>query len=88
MIQGIGAGFIPQNLDQSLVDEVVQVTNDEALDMGRRLAREEGLMVGISAGANVVAALRVAARPEFNGKTIVTILCDVGERYLSTVMFK
>jgi len=88
MIQGIGAGFVPQNLNQSLVDEVVQVTNDEALEMGRRLAREEGLMLGISAGANVVAALRVAARPEFNGKTIVTILCDFGERYLSTVMFK
>jgi len=87
MIQGIGAGFVPQNLNRDVVDEILQVTNDEAIDMGRRLAREEGLMVGISAGANVVAALRVAARPEFEGKTIVTILCDVGERYLSTIMF-
>src|SRR5947209_14433310 len=87
-IQGIGAGFVPKNLDTSLVDEVVTVTNDEAFDWARRLARQEGLMVGISSGANACAAARVAARPEFKGKRIVTIMASLGERYLSTPLFE
>ncbi len=82
-IQGIGAGFVPGVLNLQLIDEIIQITNDEALAMARRLAREEGLLCGISSGANVHAALTVAARPENRGKTIVTILCDTGERYLS-----
>jgi len=87
-IQGIGAGFIPKNLDTSLLDGVEQVENDDAFDWARRLAREEGLMVGISTGANVCAAARVAARPENHGKSIVTIGCSFGERYLSTPLFQ
>ncbi len=87
MIQGIGAGFVPQNLDRSVVDEVIQVSNEDAIAMAQRLAKEEGLFVGISAGANVHVALEVAQRPENAGKTIVTILCDTGERYLSTVLY-
>lgn len=87
-IQGIGAGFVPNTLDRSLIDEIVQVDDDEATDMARRLAREEGLLVGISAGANVVGAIRVGRRPEFEGKRIVTMLCDTGERYLSTPLFR
>jgi cysteine synthase A len=87
-IQGIGAGFIPKNLDTSLVDEVLTVSNDEAFDWARRLARQEGLMVGISSGANACAAARVAARPEFRGKRIVTIMASLGERYLSTPLFE
>lgn len=83
-IQGIGAGFVPANLDRSLLDEVLQVEDEEALGMARRLAQEEGLFVGISSGANLVAAARVAARPEMEGRTIVTIACDVGERYFSS----
>jgi cysteine synthase len=86
-IQGIGAGFIPKNLDTSLVDEVVTVTNDEAFEWARKLAKFEGLMVGISSGANFCAAARVAARPEFKGKRIVTIMASLGERYLSTPLF-
>ena len=87
MIQGIGAGFVPSNLDTHLVDEILQVSNDDALKMARQLAKKEGLLVGISAGANVHAAIEVAKRPENKGKRIVTILCDVGERYLSTILY-
>jgi cysteine synthase A len=83
-IQGIGPGFKPGNLDLSLVDEIMTVTNEEAIVMTRRIIREEGFLPGISAGANVAAALKVAARPESKGKLIVTIICDTGERYLST----
>ncbi len=86
-IQGIGAGFVPKNLDTSLITEVITVTNDEAFDWAKRLAKEEGLMVGISSGANVCAAAKVAARPEMKGKRIVTIMCSLGERYLSTPLF-
>jgi len=87
-IQGIGAGFVPSNLDLDLLAGVEHVTNEEAFEMARRLAREEGLFVGISSGANVLAASRLAAREENAGKTIVTILCSFGERYLSTPMFQ
>ena len=87
-IQGIGAGFVPDILDMSLVDEVVQVTNEEAFELAPRLAQEEGIIAGISCGAAMAAALKVAARPEAEGKTIVVILPDSGERYLSTPMFE
>ncbi|MDX2116141.1 MAG: cysteine synthase A [Planctomycetota bacterium] len=86
-IQGVGAGFVPGNLDRSLVDEVVTVTNDEAFAWSRRLAREEGILGGISSGANVCAAAKVAARPEMRGKRIVTVACSLAERYLSTPLF-
>jgi cysteine synthase A len=87
-IQGLGAGFIPKNLDLSLVDGVERVTNEEAIQMARRLAREEGLLSGVSCGAAMVAACRIAALPESAGKTIVTILPDAGERYLTGALFE
>ena len=86
-IQGIGAGFIPDTLDLAIVDQVEQVTSDEAVTMARRLAQEEGLLSGISCGAAVAVAVRLAAKPEYKGKTIVVILPDAGERYLSSVLF-
>ncbi len=86
-IQGIGAGFIPKNLDTSIVDDVVQVDDEDAFEWGRKLAREEGIVAGISSGANMWAAAQVAARPEMKGKRIVTIMCSLGERYLSTPLF-
>lgn len=87
-IQGIGANFVPDVLDRELLDEVLTVTNEDAIETSRKLAKEEGLLVGISAGANVFAALKLADRPEFAGKTIVTVGCDFGERYISTVLFE
>jgi cysteine synthase A len=87
-IQGIGAGFVPQNLNRAILDGLVHVTTEEALTMARRLAKEEGLLVGISSGANTAAALKLARRPEFKGKTVLTFHCSAGERYLSTDLFR
>jgi cysteine synthase A len=86
-IQGIGAGFVPGVLNTSVYDEVITCTADDAFAMARRIAREEGILVGISAGANVWASLEVARRPESAGATVVTFLCDTGERYLTTPLF-
>ncbi|MDF1881809.1 cysteine synthase A [Sulfurimonas sp. MAG313] len=86
-IQGIGAGFIPGNLNTEVYSEVVVVSNEEAMSTAKALAKEEGLLVGISSGANVFAAKQIASRPENKGKRIVTILCDTGERYLSTSLY-
>jgi cysteine synthase A len=87
-IQGIGAGFVPAVLDMKLVDEVVKVSDEEAFELAPRLAKEEGIISGISCGAAMAAALKVAARPESEGKTLVVILPDSGERYLSTPLFE
>lgn len=87
-IQGIGAGFIPKNLNCDLIDEIIAVSNEDAFSTARQLARTEGLLVGISSGAAAFAATQVAARPEFAGKTIVVLLPDTGERYLSTTLFE
>ncbi len=87
-IQGIGAGFIPKNLDTSLLSGVETVTNDEAFTWARRLAKEEGILGGISTGGNVAAAVRLAGKPENRGKVIVTVACSFGERYLSTALFE
>ncbi len=87
-IQGIGAGFVPEILKRELLDEIIGVEDEEAFEMARRLASEEGLLVGISSGANVAGAIKVGRRPEFEGKRIVTMLCDTGERYLSTPLFR
>lgn len=87
-IQGLGAGFIPRNLDTSLIDETILVSNEESFQMSRRLAKEEGIVAGISSGANVCAAAKVAARPEWKGKRIVVIIPSLGERYLSTPLFE
>ena len=86
-IQGLGAGFIPKNLDTSLIDDVVLIDDEDAFAWGRRLAKEEGIVAGISSGANMYAAAQVAARPEMKGKRIVTVMCSLGERYLSTPLF-
>ena len=87
-IQGIGAGFIPKNLDLSIVDQVEQVSNDESISMALRLAQEEGLLVGISCGAAAAVAVRLAEKEEFAGKTIVVVLPDLAERYISSIMFE
>jgi cysteine synthase len=86
-IQGIGAGFVPENLDMSIVDQIEQVSNEEAIEYARRLTREEGILSGISCGAAVAVAARIVKRPENKGKTIVVVLPDSGERYLSTALF-
>ncbi len=87
-VQGIGAGFVPGNLNTKIVDEVIKITDDEAFAWARRLHKEEGIFAGISSGGNMAAAAQVAARPENKGKTIVTIMCSIGERYLSTPLFE
>ncbi|MBP7049966.1 MAG: cysteine synthase A [Phycisphaerae bacterium] len=87
-IQGIGAGFVPEVLQTGLIDEILQVSNEDALQTARRLAAEEGILSGISGGANIWAAVQLSHRPENEGKTIVTFICDTGERYVSTELFE
>jgi len=87
-IQGLGAGFIPQTLDLSVVDRIEAIGNEESIDMARRLAMEEGILAGISCGAAAAVAVRIAKLPEFEGKTIVVILPDAAERYLTSVLFE
>ena len=86
-IQGIGAGFVPKIFNRAVVDEIEQVSDDDAIETAKSLARKEGILCGISSGANVFAALKLAKRPEFKGKVIVVIICDTGERYLTTALF-
>jgi cysteine synthase A len=86
-IQGIGAGFVPEVLDRAVIDEIVSVSDEDALETARLVAREEGILAGISAGANISAAIEVAGRPEMAGKRVVTIVCDSGERYMSLPFF-
>ena len=86
-IQGIGAGFIPDVLDTTIYGEVIKVSDEDAINTAKMLAKKEGLLVGISAGANVWATMQIASRKEFQGKTLVTILCDTGERYMSGALF-
>ncbi|MGD8785814.1 MAG: cysteine synthase A [Phycisphaerales bacterium] len=86
-IQGIGAGFVPDVLNVDIIDEIIQVSNEDAFETSRQLARKEGILSGISAGANVWAAVQLSNRPENQGKTIVTFICDTGERYISTEMY-
>ncbi len=88
MIQGIGAGFVPEVLNQKVIDEIIQITNAEAFDMAKRLAKEEGIFTGISAGAAAAAAVKVAGRKENADKLIVAVLCDTAERYISTILFE
>jgi cysteine synthase A len=87
-IQGIGAGFVPDTLDLRMVDRVEQVTNEESIEFARRLSREEGILSGISCGAAVAVAVRLAKEPEMRGKTMVVVLPDSGERYLTSVLFE
>ena len=87
-IQGLGANFVPGTLDRNIVDEIIAVTNEDAVATSRELAVKDAILGGISTGANIKAALEVASRPENEGKTIVTIACDFGERYVSTVLYE
>src|SRR5690606_18074606 len=87
-IQGMGAGFVPDNMNMAVVDDIIQVAEDEAFETALRVMKEEGIICGISSGANVKAAMKLASLHENTGKTIVTIICDTGERYLSTDLFK
>ena len=87
MIQGIGAGFVPDVLNIKIIDEIVKITNEEAFEASRRLAKEEGILAGISAGAATAAAIKVAQKDENKDKLIVAVICDTAERYISTILF-